>query len=97
MKKFMILLTFLVIATFVSCNGTEDEDWYLDETSYFQAAGKIDISSLNTSNGAISAPITERIKLVEYEIDNVLFEFKQPVESGKCLEIMNDSLYFPSN
>ena len=64
----------------------------LSGTSYFQAAGTIDISSFD-ANGNLSAPI-ENVKLIEYEVDDVLFDFLQPVENGKCIEITNKTLNY---
>ena len=59
---------------------------------YFQQSGTIDISTLDTSNGNISAALTN-VRLVEtgFVLEN---ERIYEIPGGKCLEIKNETLNY---
>ena len=62
---------------------------------YFQQSGTIDLTSFNSSNGYLSAPLGN-VRLVETGYNmNTSATYELP--GGKCIEITNETLYFPGN
>ena len=62
---------------------------------YFQQSGTIDLSSFNSSNGYLSAPLGN-VRLVETGY-NMNTSATYEIPGGKCIEITNETLYFPGN
>ena len=65
------------------------------EELYFQQSGTIDLSSFNTSNGSLSAPLSS-VRLVETGY-NMNTSATYEIPGGKCIEVTNETLYFPGN
>ena len=85
---------------FAKCNKSGYVCLYIQsrenpEELYFQQSGTIDLSSFNKNNGYLSAPLAS-VRLVETSY-NMNTSATYEIPGGKCIEVTNETLYFPGN